>query len=52
MRNIEKLKKQLEKAIEIHGRDSPVVLAISKKLDIYIVEEMKRVYKYQNRLDM
>lgn len=39
---IRKLKKTLNKAIEDHGRDSPKVLEISQKLDLYIVKEMKK----------
>lgn len=39
---IRKLKKKLNRAIEYHGRDSPIVLGISQKLDLYIVKEMKR----------
>jgi hypothetical protein len=39
---INKLKKKLHKAIKDHGRDSPVVLEISQKLDLYIVKEMNR----------
>jgi len=39
---IRKLKKKLHKAIEDHGRDSPIVLEISQKLDLYIVKDMKK----------
>lgn len=38
---IDKLKKKLNRSIEIHGRDSLLVLEISQKLDKYIVKEMK-----------
>ncbi|WP_185966808.1 aspartyl-phosphate phosphatase Spo0E family protein [Clostridium sp. HBUAS56017] len=39
---IEELKERLYRAIDFHGRDSPIVLEISKELDIYIVKVMKR----------
>lgn len=39
---IEELKEKLHKEIEAHGRDSPKALRISKKLDICIVEYMKK----------
>ena len=41
-KKIKKLKKKLYKAIDSHGRDSPKVLEISEKLDLYIVKEMKK----------
>jgi len=41
-KKIRKLKKKLNKMIELYGRGSPKVLEISQKLDIYIVKEMKR----------
>ena len=44
---IEKLKKKLYRVIEAHGRDSPRVLEISQKLDLYIVKEMKKHKKKQ-----
>ncbi|WP_297425830.1 aspartyl-phosphate phosphatase Spo0E family protein [Clostridium sp.] len=47
---IEELKEKLYRAIENHGRDSPEVLIISQKLDMYIVKEMKRINEM--RLDI
>lgn len=41
-KEIEDLKKKLNEAIEVYGRNSPKVLKISKILDKYIVEEMKK----------
>lgn len=49
--NIDKLKKNLYIAIEIYGRDSPVVLEISRKLDKYIVKKIKRGITYKTGND-
>lgn len=48
IKEIEDLKKKLNKSIEIYGRDSPEVLKISEILDEYIVEDMKKC-KYINK---
>lgn len=39
---LEELREELHRAIENHGRDSLEVLIISQKLDICIVEELKK----------
>lgn len=41
-KKIRKLKKKLNKMIGLYGRDSPAVLEISQKLDLYIVKEMNK----------
>jgi hypothetical protein len=38
---LEELREKLNKEIESYGRDSPIVLEISRELDLYIVKEMK-----------